>query len=488
MSKKHFLVLIVVGAVAVASLGFTSKALAYSINFFNTSPLQVTAGQPVTLTWETTGLTNCRISRAEEGVIIQGGGCGNVDPDGRCSNRPPRTSTYTLNCGLVFSRSDRFSSQVIVEVMPISTTPAPTRPAFINPPGCVISPIVAVTANVEATNACLSSNAGVRGPGGGGSGGLLPPPLPPRFDHMFNFLKRIEPAKAAEVNPALISTNINWEGRVVNVCESIIGGGRAHSNNISCRNTTNNWSLNRFGIRAISGTVGPLFPTITQDYGITCARSSFSCSFSRIFFGNRQVEDNGVDCRSYCDDLMRTYSSTIESCLCTALRNGYYRQQVRSKSICSSSHSDSQQVRVVQEARIDDNILRTDPLRPQILLNQFVNLTWSVNVPDSGVPTIMRCTPSIAEGGDGEGWTTGEGIPSILLDSLPSSGRRNNLSPSVTTTYKLLCRNIDIANPSCFTSVMASREVRVFTPDIREIPSFYDGFMRVVGIINNNLR
>jgi len=491
MTKRHFLILIVLGIITVTLFGFTPKALAYSINVFNAHPLRIYAGEPTTLTWETTGLTNCRISRAEEGVIISGGGCGNVAPDGTCSNRPPRTSTYTLNCGLIFSRSDRFSAQVIVEVVPTPKPTMPIRSPFIDPPGCVASPIVAVTANVEVTRACLPGLI----PGGGRGGGRLPP-LPPRDPsdpHLFNLdflqLKRAE-ASTVSTRETRVSTNINWKGGVVNVCESIIGGGRANNNNISCRNATNNWSLDRFGVRTISGTVGPLFPTITQNYGITCTRDSFMCSFNQLFYGSIEgIEGNRIDCISYCDDLMRIYNDTITRCSCTALRNGYYRQIVRSKSICSSSLSDSQQARVVQEPKIDDNILRTDPLRQQILLNQFINLTWSVNVPISSTPTITRCTPSIAQGGDGEGWTIGAGTPSILLDSLASSGRINNLSPNVTTTYKLSCRNIDATDPNCFTDlVTASHEVKVFAPDIREIPTFYDGFIRIVGIITNNLR
>jgi len=99
----------------------------------------------------------------------------------------------------------------------------------------------------------------------------------------------------------------------------------------------------------------------------------------------------------------------------------------------------------------------------------------------------MMCTPSVASG-DGEGWTRGTGIPSTLLDSINPSGRRDNLSPNVTTHYQLFCRNRDAIDPNrCFNdSDMASREVRVFTPDLREVPAFYDGFMRIVGRIINN--
>jgi len=94
----------------------------------------------------------------------------------------------------------------------------------------------------------------------------------------------------------------------------------------------------------------------------------------------------------------------------------------------------------------------------------------------------MMCTPSVASG-DGEGWTG-------ALDSLAPSGRRDNLSPNVTTFYQLFCRNRDAVDPNrCFNdSDIVSREVRVFTPDLREVPAFYDGFIRFVGRIGDVLQ
>jgi len=455
MTKKHFLVLIVLGVVAVALLGLTSKVLAASVEpriiFFNASALIINSGESITLTWETAGLTDCRITRAEEEVIISGGGCGNVNPDGTCQHNPPATSTYALNCGQEGRLTERHSKQISVQVWNLFSSP-PAR--FIKFSGCAVAPR-SITANITATRTSLPSG--------------------------------------------MITTNINWRGTTDNICPRLIGSGVPETNNIWCGRATDNWLINEFetrtnfnqieGVGTISGTGRSLFPSETQGYGINCIRGSFGC-FSRSIKWH-SIEECERECHFLeTDEVFRNF---IDTCYCYSLGPiidfgpAYAIKEVRSGPICSSLHSDSQQVRVVQEPRIDNSILRTDPARSQILLNQFINLVWSVNAPDSSVPTTIRCTPSIAQGGDGEGWTTGAGIPSRLLDSLPPSGRRNNLSPSVTTTYKLLCRNIATDDPSYF-PFMASSEVRVFTPDVKEIPSFYDGFMRVVGIITNNLR
>jgi len=508
----------------------------FRIDSFLANPTTITPGQFTTLTWATTGATDCRITRTG------GAGLGNVPPDGSGQSNPPETTTYTLNCGRISALTDRRMAHVTVTVVapnallaptvscstisstqiniswtneanetgyriyrcagtgctpttsvhsvgpnviswqntgliadtiyryrvrafnaagssPFSNTvecrtsaPLPPPPVVTAPPGCVAGPR-AVTADIGVTHPCLPLHE-TRG------GDMNPVPL----------------------REMTTSTNINWRGTSRDVCEKIISGTGADRHNIVCSNTTNNWSLNRSGSGTIFGTV-LVSPEITQDYRITCTRESFRCISERRY-------SSGLFGRHICENScfhLRQRNSNVGDCTCIARRCSplggcTFYQRIESRQICPSSHSDLQQIRVIQKPRTDDNSLVTDPVRPQILLNHFINLVWRINRPDSSVPTTMMCTPSVASG-DGEGWTG-------ALDSLAPSGRRDNLSPNVTTFYQLFCRNRDAVDPNrCFNdSDIVSREVRVFTPDLREIPAFYDGFMRLVGRIGDVLR
>jgi len=527
MTKKHFLVLLVVGVVAVALLGLAPKAKAGSIDVFNSYPLSIIVGQPTTLTWETTGLTDCVITREERRATISGGGCGNVDPDGTCQHHPPATSTYTLNCRQEGSLTERHSAGVIVTV---SLPPSPTPPASRTPP-TTLPPVVNQPRNGERTTVPQEPTRQPRQPRQ-----PIPRqyPLPPVITSILpavitplpncimgyspDVITNIKvtahacfPLDSTRTEETITKKNITWSAEedrsVVNPCEGFLSGGEPiinrtfNSDNIFCRNTTDNWSLNVSTFvgrgRPVPRTVVvPFSATEAQGFGIACSRGPLVCGYRRSFTEGITIERDLRKCDENCDALRAT--NIIYSCTCNRMSGEWFllsgaSQTVRTRPLCRPSHSalyPAEAVRAIgaaQEPRIDGNSLRTDPPRSQILLNQLVNLAWNVNIPDSDASATIRCTPSIAEGGDGEGWTTGAGIPSILLDSLPPSGRINNLSPNVTTTYQLLCRDTATDDPNCL-PFMASREVRVFVPDIREIPSFYDGFIRIVGIITNNLR
>jgi len=137
-------------------------------------------------------------------------------------------------------------------------------------------------------------------------------------------------------------------------------------------------------------------------------------------------------------------------------------------------------VRVIQEPRVTR--FETEPSKAQILFNQLVNIVWSALKPDSGTPTTLRCTPSVTSG-DGTGWTG-------TLDSLNTSGTKENLSPAFTTIYRLICRNRDNTDPVCCykDSDPAEYEVKVFTPELEEVNANKGGFAELLGQIREGIK
>jgi hypothetical protein len=193
--------------------------------------------------------------------------------------------------------------------------------------------------------------------------------------------------------------------------------------------------------------------------------------------GQPIFEPEEYDCVKYED---------CEPCLSYSCRYYEYDQTVRSGDICSSSDSDSQLVRFIEEPGIPTNNLTTDPSKPQILLNQLINLIWNVSKPNSGTPTTLKCTPSISIGDD-TGWVTSTGN----MDRLNSSGEVKNLQPQTTTDYEITCRNRDNTDPlHCYQdSDTESYEVKVFEPYLEEkSPSFKDSFFNLIGSISEGLK
>ena len=126
------------------------------------------------------------------------------------------------------------------------------------------------------------------------------------------------------------------------------------------------------------------------------------------------------------------------------------------------------------------NSVTLESEKDRILHKTSTNLSWFSSARSSGVSTNIRCTPSVQANGDGTNWTG-------AINSLDSSGERE-ISPRRTTTYQLLCRNIYQNNQACYTYRSATQLIRVFDPDLREVPAFYDGFMRLVGRIGGILQ
>ncbi len=326
-------------------------------------------------------------------------------------------------------------------------------------------------------------------------------------------------------SPSIRETNIGWEGIAINTCRDIIGiPGTPNIQDVSCETTSPNWSARGTGSGRIMGTVENLRPTRTQYYTMECTRATHVCSGSQVFSSGSTAANNAA-CEKDCERLSQLPG--VESCVCSRgecierytnnceiwnmcsysctrcdssptptcwettcwepcppciqhhCRRWAADQDVRSRAICPSSHFASQQIRFIQPPHIGTGDFRIDSPRPkpQILLHQFINLVWNVTKPDSGVPTTLRCTPSVARG-DGRGWTG-------VLDSLLPSGRVNQLSPSRTTVYQLTCRNRDVPDSRrCYhDSNTRDLEVKVFTPDLKEVPAWGDGFMRILGMI-----
>jgi len=347
-------------------------------------------------------------------------------------------------------------------------------------------------------------------------------------------------------SPSIRRTNIGWEGRAINTCRDIIGiEGTPNNWNVSCRTTSSNWSASGTGSSNVSGIVERLAPTFTQNYTMECTREAYTCSGSQTFTGGGN--NNASNCNAKRDDIQSRYNENISSisgcgisscdvynpredrfcvrwecgtsnwvcstcctqwetvnnvttctdsekcncrwrcnydgpCIAWSCRYHAYSFSVTSKQVCPSSHTASQQIRFIQAPHIgtiETGDFRIDSPRPkpQILLNQFINLIWDVDIPESGVSTTLRCTPSILRG-DRTEWA-GD------LDSLERRGRSSQLSPSQTTVYQLTCRNRDaIDSLRCYhDSNTRDLEVKVFTPDLKEVPAWGDGFMRILGMI-----
>ena len=474
----------------------------------------------MTLAWDTTRATGCSIA-----------GIGEVASSGSRVVNPISTTTYTLNCNTVGGGSGCSRSVTIIvdpfcpipspSDCPFTTPPPPcppirpiSHPPFVYPSASVPDPTNPLSVSISVVNNrnCL--------------------PLHPYGDN---------PIPHRCPRPRIISTNINWEGNVINTCDGIIGGGSPNNLALTCRNTTANWGgFNITGQGRLFRTEGPLCPLITQTYGMMCRRHEYVCTDASRSWTGRTASIPTALCNANCAQLRNAFPNTLASCTCSTFCSQRGPRcirwsECRRMTTCSRTVTDPdgrtrevtypceefydcppcaefeciqyrtnqrvvshlirpttitprpQQIRVIQAPCITEDSLVTDPVRPRILLNQFINLVWRIDRPDSGVPTRMRCTPSVAQGGDAEHWA--DRPPLELLDRLDIAGRMNNLSPNQTTIYQLFCRNRDIEDPGrCFSdSPMMTREVEVFTPDLREVPAFYDGFIRIVGRITDNL-
>ncbi len=455
-----------------ANCNNTCAASSFSVSL-TASPNPINSGGSSTLSWTSVGAVSCSLNQ----------GIGSVLTSSSRSVSPSSTTTYTITCTNSSGLTTASSATVTVNATA----------------GCYSGPR-AVSADISATRDCLPEQPG-----------------------------------------QIVDTRLNWSGSVSNVCGSVIGGGSPSNYSISCSNSSSNWSGSGSGSSSVSGNYNLNGVSQTQDYSLSCSRSDYTCSSSQTFSSHDNQNDErctssctslkssypaisscscsqGSCVERWSDEAHCTQhacGSTHEVCdsrcvgwsdpdpitggrtceggyedyncrdvcnydgPCIAWSCRYYaeNQSVSSSNVCGSSDSDSQQVRFIKKPGIPNNDLTTNPFKAQILLNQLINLVWNVSTPNSGVPTTLRCTPTVRSGGDGEGWIGAQ-------DSLQSNGTKSGASPNNTTTYRLDCRNRDNIKPNtCYNdSDRKEFEVKVFEPTIEEkSPTLREIFGKVFG-------
>jgi len=437
-----------------------------SIDTFTATPSTVNQGQTSKLAWTSTQASGCTLSS---------GGSFGANDSTTVSPTPP-SSSYTLTCNTIGYTA--------------TCTKSLTIPVTSPPVSACVGSYSDVSISVSASPQCLPSQ-----PGGG------------------------------------TSSIVSYSASAGSSCSTAIGGGSPSNSNISC--TTPGWNP--------SGGKQTVSPSQTTSYSVSCSRPDYTCSRSDQTYETSGACDSSrvntltnsyvssASCGSYCDSGSYTYTTDTRICegctSCSSWGPYYdyeyscncktdpetkklvcetcigrtrdceewrcatdldYRLSITSKPICGSSGSNSTQVRVITKPNsptITSTAKNVSGSTYQILLNQFFNLSFSVSAPDSLVPTILRCTASGK--GDPETWDD-KG-----LNGFGSSGNiydlfKSYLSPSVSTTYYLWCRNQDQTLPnSCYNDGPTnSVEVKVYTPDLQEKgPSSYNFVKKFMGMI-----
>jgi len=464
---------------------------------------EINQGEFVTLSWTTTGLTTpCNITRVGPG---ERGGINNVQPNGSATS-DPRTigiHTYTLTCAVTNRPTEtRTSPPVTVTVASVTEVPVAQRWWFCNRNNVCQQTTGQYTTAADCQAAvyrwwdglittcrrtegeCSCDVSPVPTP-------ITPAPTPIISTHNDVYIDDFS------VNPTCIpqqptnrrEATLSWRVRIGNECpalpndahtfvpgsnDSECGGGRGFwdpqgwrltsptSHTASCT-AFGGWSGNKplVGFHNISPP-----PSFTITYGLSCSRTDpYTCRYRRGYtFRNWECTTDRQGSRA---------------CRCVRMRGSVISV---GPSFGPSSSSRETTLAVVQPL---DRVVLTSQ-KDRILHKTFTNISWSSFAPSSSTPnrtvtTEIQCTPSVQANGDGTGWTG-------AINSLGSSGTRS-VSPIRTTTYQLLCRNIYQNNRACYTYRSApSQIIRVFTPDLREVPAFYDSLMRLVGRIGDGLR
>jgi hypothetical protein len=452
------------------------------------NPSSITSGQSSNLSWSTSGTASCSINQ----------GIGAVSTSGSRSVSPSSTTTYTLSCDAVGAGSCSDSATVSVGA------------------GSCYSGPRSVSTNVSATRDCLPYH-----PNGNN-------PSPEVRQTTINWSGSVNNVCSSIIGGGSPSNrNISCSDSSSNWNFSRSGSSSISGSETDTPSSTQTYSASCTR-DSYTCTDYNTFSSHDNDNDERCDNSCdslkatydaiVSCSCSR----GSCVEDwphtpNSSHCSEH--DCGTTYEDCDTRCILWSLPNPitgartcleeeeyncvercnydgdcidwdcrYYAedQTVRSGDVCSSSDSDSQLVRFIEEPGIPTNNLTTDPSKPQILLNQLINLIWNVSKPNSGTPTTLKCTPSISIGDD-TGWVTSTGN----MDRLNSSGEVKNLQPQTTTDYEITCRNRDNTDPlHCYQdSDTESYEVKVFEPYLEEkSPSFKDSFFNLIGSISEGLK
>ena len=529
----------------------------FKIDSFTANPTTITPGQFTTLTWATTGATDCRITRTG------GAGLGNVPPDGSGQSNPPATTTYTLNCGREGNITERRSISATVTVAPaaqrwwfcVGDTCQQTTEQFTAATDCqeAVRRHRGITANCYRTrneceqgcgaqrwwfcmnNVCRQTTeqyttaaacqAAVRTwhridvtchrtEGDCRPACLYPPPPPSDQEptpiisahndvHINNF--SVSPTCIPQQPTNRREATLSWNVSIRNSCPALpdnpdVSIPVTSDGRCAPASWTSGWTLTSptsyeasctayggwSGSRSLVGShsISPS-PSSTTTYGLSCSRTdTYTCQYARSY----SFQSWGcVRWESYqsCTTTGRPPRRVCvwrSRCIREGCISGSGSVFGSGPVFGPSSSSRETTLAVVQPLdRVD-----LEPEKDRILHKTFTNISWSSSAPSSSTPnrnvtTGIQCTPSVQTNGDGTGWTG-------PINSLDSSGTRR-ISPRRTTTYQLLCRNIYQNDRACYTYRSAIPQIiRVFDPDLREVPAFYDGFMRLVGRIGGILR
>ena len=503
-------------------------------------PIRITPRESTTLSWTTTGFTTpCNITRVGPG---ERGGINNVQPNGSATSDPRTTGihTYTLTCAVTNRPTEtRTSLPVTVTVVAGEASGCPSINLFtpVGPP----NNIARVTS--RPAPACFTcSRCSVNRPGYMASwtddnwirtGGTIcddgfndvsyvrntvcgvqatptPTPTPAPTPvisthndvHINNF--SVSPTCIPQQPTNRREATLSWNVSIRNSCPALpdnpdVSIPVTSDGRCAPASWTSGWTLTSptsyeasctayggwSGSRSLVGShsISPS-PSSTTTYGLSCSRTdTYTCQYARSY----SFQSWGcVRWESYqsCTTTGRPPRRVCvwrSRCIREGCISGSGSVFGSGPVFGPSSSSRETTLAVVQPLdRVD-----LEPEKDRILHKTFTNISWSSSAPSSSTPnrnvtTGIQCTPSVQTNGDGTGWTG-------PINSLDSSGTRR-ISPRRTTTYQLLCRNIYQNNQACYTYRSATQIIRVFDPDLREVPAFYDGFMRLVGRIGNALR
>jgi len=486
------------------------------------NPIRINVGESTTLSWTTTGLTTpCNITRVGPG---ERGGINNVQPNGSATSDPRTTGihTYTLTCAVTNRPTEtRTSLPVTVTVASVTEVPVAQRWWFCANNACrqttgqfttAADCQAAVLQHWRINTTCHRTEDECR-PGCGVS--PVPTPITPaptpiistHNDIHFNFF-RANPTCIPQQPGSRREVSLEWNVSIENSCPTEPNDAHTFvpgSNDSNCGggqgSWTSGWRLTSpssytasciafggwSGDKNLRGTESIPPPSFTTTYGLNCSRTDdYTCRYSRIYTYENwecvQRTQYSYDCDETITDPV-TGVTTIISRTCWGSRCDREDCVSRSGSVSGSGptfgpSSSSRETTLAVVQPLNSVILESE--KDRILHKTSTDISWSSSAPSSGVSTNIRCTPSVQANGDGTNWTG-------AINSLDSSGTRR-ISPRRTTTYELLCRNIYQNDQACYTYRSATQLIRVFDPDLREVPAFYDGFMRLVGRIGNALR
>jgi len=423
---------------------FTPDPACACVANISASPTTVSPGGASTLTWSTERAlaTGCNIS-----------GIGLVSSQGnRSVTNIQSTTTYTITCNAVTGGGTCSRSVTVNVGLPPPPPPPIIVPVSPYPPS--VSPVI----NLSVSPTCIPQQPGSRREAHlswGVSIGNSCPSLP-NNSHTFT-----PGSNSGQCGGGSGSWTSGWElisPSIPATC-SAFGG----------------WS----GTRPLSGlhSISPP-PSFTTTYGLSCRTTGeYTCQYRRHYTHERYECVDWDYKSSYCTTTIGGVSTTF---YCGGWECSDHDCVTRGGSVSGSGPTfgpslPSQATTTLAVIQPLNNVSLTSQ-RDRILYKSSTDVSWNSSAPSSDVSTEIRCTPSVLANGDGTNWAG-------AVNSLSAFGTRT-VFPIRTTTYQLLCRNIYQNDRACYTYLSAPPlTIGVFTPDLREVPAFYDNLLRIVGMV-----